>query len=578
MDAAATYKQFLVSPSTALLADKASLHYVTTTTSFNGSADIIKHLLSLQKQVSKKKQHVLNAIQGQTAAVFEVDTTLEFHTSGGVFLPGLDDNFLTDRAAQLAITHIVDFDANGKIVQMRQQWDQGAVLRQLDIIGRSGRNWPIRDSREQLAMVQSCLEATDAAGYAAPSQTSNANIRMRAHANPLRDPHASLQLFGSREELEAIKPETIVSPYAGSRPRQRGVADIFGHELHESDSGAASAQPPMSPSKAGFGKNQQPMRIFDGHEHYIEQDEDENLNTKSGKPHIRPDPRKYHHFDFVDGSDAKDKPRPGMSLDERPRSKHDSQWSFDDFVTPQKPKPSKTFRHQDIRHWDVEPSKSDEVEKPTARARRDAETHFEFQDDGERVPRQPRPGAKPRGAVHNEGLGLYKNNLFNQEPPTPGPKRALGNITNLKDRTKDFDAHFAMTDDSPSQETHKVHNIPEGRMKAVKMMDANWANYDQSPAAELKENQSQPKGNSRIHIAGDGMGGKKGAEKDWLHGGEGGDKERIHIAGDGMGGKKGTNRDWLYGDGDNDDDEAPKAPLSRRPGPAQAVQSTLWDM
>ena len=100
---AATYKQFLASPSSSLLADKVSLHYVTTTVSVSGPAEIIKHLNTVQKQVKKKKQDILNAVDGQASAAFEVDTALEFLISGGPYLPGLDDNFLTDRVVYLPV-------------------------------------------------------------------------------------------------------------------------------------------------------------------------------------------------------------------------------------------------------------------------------------------------------------------------------------------------------------------------------------------------------------------------------------------------------------------------------------------
>jgi hypothetical protein len=100
---AATYKQFLASPSSALLADNASLHYVTTLTSFVGATEIIKHLNNLQKQVKKKKEDVFNVIDGQNVIAVEADTHIEFITSGGVYLPGLDDNFLSDREAFLPI-------------------------------------------------------------------------------------------------------------------------------------------------------------------------------------------------------------------------------------------------------------------------------------------------------------------------------------------------------------------------------------------------------------------------------------------------------------------------------------------
>ncbi len=103
MAAAAKYKQFLASPSEALLADNASLHYLPTTTSVSGPQPIISHLRLANKQVSKKKEEILHVVNGSNAIALEVDTGLEFQTSGGPYLPGLDDNFLTDRLVFLPI-------------------------------------------------------------------------------------------------------------------------------------------------------------------------------------------------------------------------------------------------------------------------------------------------------------------------------------------------------------------------------------------------------------------------------------------------------------------------------------------
>lgn len=94
---ASVYRQFLNAPNSALLADTATLHYVTTTTTFTGPTDIIKHLNSSQKQVKKKQQDVINTVENESSAVLEVDNIFEFITSGGTYLPGLDDNFVADR-------------------------------------------------------------------------------------------------------------------------------------------------------------------------------------------------------------------------------------------------------------------------------------------------------------------------------------------------------------------------------------------------------------------------------------------------------------------------------------------------
>jgi hypothetical protein len=99
----AAYKQFLAAPNSSALADNASLHYVTTTSSFTGATEIIKHLASVRNKIKKKREDVLFAVEGQHALAAELDTTLEFVTSGGPYLPGLDDNFLADRTVYLAV-------------------------------------------------------------------------------------------------------------------------------------------------------------------------------------------------------------------------------------------------------------------------------------------------------------------------------------------------------------------------------------------------------------------------------------------------------------------------------------------
>ncbi|KAI9171504.1 hypothetical protein HJFPF1_00989 [Paramyrothecium foliicola] len=562
---AAAYKQFLVAPSSSLLSDRATLHYVTTAISFNGPTEIIKHLNALQRQVIKKKETILNVVDGQNAIAIEVDTGLEFQTSGGSYCPGLDDNFLSDRLVQIPMVHFVTFDADGKISQVRIQWDQGSVLKQLEVIGKTGRNWPIKDGREQILAIQSSLKAGGI------SQTTDDQkemlIRTRGNStNVMRDPHASLHRQPTREEIEAEIAAPVVSPYGGNRPQQRSFADLLGDEPLEAGSPTAHRQRSDSPSKGGQGKNFQPMRLFEGQEHVEE--EDESPRGKAGNQFIRPNPKKYQHFDFADGSDAQDSSQRGPSFDERPKSKHDSQWSFDDFVTPAKPKASRTMRAQDVRHWDTDKDALGETPaQPPVKARRDAEAHFELQDDGERDPQLNRPAVRPRGTTHNEGLGLYKNKLFDRDDASAATQQPLGNITNLKDRGKDFEAHFAMTDDSPSNAQPRSQHLPEGRAKAVKMMDSNWSISDDSPVSQ-KENKPQSGSGSdhaRIHIAGDGMGSRKGVS----HAEE---NTRIHIAGDGMGGKKGTNRDWLYGGGDEE-----AAPEPTRKANQAAAKKSFWD-
>lgn len=91
------YQQFLTTSNPSLLADDASLHYITTLTSIHGSAEIVKHLRSQDHELKKNEQKVLDAVEASNALVLEVQTGLEFQTGGGAYLPSLDDNFLADR-------------------------------------------------------------------------------------------------------------------------------------------------------------------------------------------------------------------------------------------------------------------------------------------------------------------------------------------------------------------------------------------------------------------------------------------------------------------------------------------------
>jgi hypothetical protein len=103
MALAAVYQQFLAAPSPSHLAENATLNYITTTTTFRGASDIIQHLNTLHRQINKKKENVISLVHGQDAIATEIETGLEFVTSGASYLPALDDNFLADRTVYLPI-------------------------------------------------------------------------------------------------------------------------------------------------------------------------------------------------------------------------------------------------------------------------------------------------------------------------------------------------------------------------------------------------------------------------------------------------------------------------------------------
>lgn len=443
------------------------------------------------------------------------------------------------------------FDGEGKIALIRQSWDQGSLLKQVEVIGRSGQNWPIRDSKEQISLIAKC--AKGAGAPAAPTEGIPTRSR-GGSTNILRDPHASLNLFASREESDDT-PTGIISPYAGTRPRQRSLTEILGDEPEEPGSPSEGRNRSRSPSKAiapkiGAGKNFQPMRLFDTDA--ADAGSDSHERKQSPDRLVRPHPTKYQHFDFDDGSQVQEAHVPKPANDAAARTtKGNSSWSFEDFTTPQKPVAQRAIhRARDARHFGADNDVLANTPAPNAqviKARRDAEPHFELIDDGPKINDPRDTGRNPRGTAHNDGLHLYDNrfHIADGSVPSPGPP-PLGNITNLKSRGKDFEAHFSMADKSPANDDEPAKPVPEDRKKAVRMMESNWSTYDKSPVSH-KEN-SNP--NSKRT----------------------GDERGINIGGDGMGGKKGSARGWMTGEGEEED-----AVPGKQQGRGPPNKSDFWD-
>lgn len=136
------------------------------------------------------------------------------------------------------------------------------------------------------------------------------------------------------------------------------------------------------------------------------------------------------------------------------------------------------------------------VHKP----RRDADTHFEFKDDGTPDASRQKPTTN-KGRQHNAKGGLYKDHVLGDEAgdefdtPKGDSKGPLNDITHIKNdiRKKDFGAHWEMKDDSPGGNKLPENKLTQNQQKVLKTMDANWSNYEPSPQQ------------SKIKIAGNGM-------------------------------------------------------------------------
>ena len=421
----------------------------------------------------------------------------------------------------------------------------------MDVIGARARNWPIRDGKDQARLIASSVASTGKASSidADAHQTSPTRSRNPGEViitskgqsptkrtNVTGDPHASLALFGPRDTNQETSHPAAIAPRASAKPPPRDYHDLFvGQDsppILTETSRPDSPQKENKPAgnaiapKGGAGKHYAPSRLFDN---------DIPEPGSPAAPHQSPDrlkksdPKKYNHFEFGDGSDEpvlqqQEQPK---TMPPRPKSKHEAQWEFADFITPEKV--TQKIRGQDVRHFGWSDDDRANVESPDkqpngAHPRRDAQTNFEFQDDGTPAGGRRPPGHPRGGQSHKNGLGLYQNNLYDDTalPSSPEKKAAhpLSTVTNIKERKKDFDPHFTMTDDSPSAKDNSNNGnriIPEDRKKAVKMMDASWDSYDQSPdqpKQSTKENYAiapnRSAMNPGIKTGGDGMGGKKG--------------------------------------------------------------------
>ncbi|ATZ47073.1 hypothetical protein BCIN_02g03970 [Botrytis cinerea B05.10] len=497
MSLQSAYKQFLAAPNPSLLTTDASLHFITTLITVHGASDVVKHLNGQNHQLEKKEETFLNTVEGPSSIAAEIHTTIEFKTSGGSYLPGLDDNFLADRTVTFPIIHIVSFDANGKIQQIRQNWDQGSLLKLIDVIGKTGRNWPIRDGKDQIKLIASSVKNTVDDG--------------------------------------------------------------------------------PSPPKAGASKKFAPSRLFDADEE--EHTPDSPIREKSKDVMYRPNPARYEHFDFTDAPEGEEPERPPTGKGSK--GQHKSQWGFDDFKTPQKVVPTKVLRAAEVRHWgnsDDEVLDSPVKFKKTEKPRKDAQTHFEFQDEA--TPQKDRRIVeRPRGQGNNNGLGLYKDILFDENgSETPAKKNTTG-LANAKDRTKDFNPHFSMADESPVTGQAPPTHMAEDRAKAVKMMGANWDTYDQSPIEKNAKKENDPASPSRSTSTKEPLSEiNKTSQRNQQNTG-------IKTMGDGMGGSKGAGRSWGFGD-DSDGEEAGGLNgvgskfRNGRPGKAQNQKATgggFWD-
>ncbi|KAK5181015.1 hypothetical protein LTR16_010435, partial [Cryomyces antarcticus] len=138
--------------------------------------------------------------------------------------------------------HIVTFDQDQKIRQIRLYWDQASLIKQVELMGARARSWPIRDGADQARLITSCISQHSATTSAKPttghSKQDEVIITGRPHSNsnPTRDPHASLALFGprdvSQDSNDSLNYGPYVAPRVSAKPQPRDYGELFaGDEL-----------------------------------------------------------------------------------------------------------------------------------------------------------------------------------------------------------------------------------------------------------------------------------------------------------------------------------------------------------
>ncbi|KAJ5708484.1 hypothetical protein N7488_008285 [Penicillium malachiteum] len=239
------YRKFLANPRSAKVAANVSLLYVASTTKFEGSDSVLTHLSRQSGIVKKKSEQIINAIESSDSLVLDIETTLEFLEGGGAYLPSFDDNFLADRVVTIPTLHIVHWNAEQEIQQVRIYWDQGSLLKEVEVIGARSRSWPIRAAQEQTRLLRSAAAAKSATAPELPLQNGTKEPAARPGSpgkRRIKDPYAADSLYDLLSPNKADAENEIVAP----RPRSSSPG-----KKHTRDPYAAeSLTELLSPSKA----------------------------------------------------------------------------------------------------------------------------------------------------------------------------------------------------------------------------------------------------------------------------------------------------------------------------------------
>ncbi|KAJ5817190.1 Nucleic acid-binding OB-fold [Penicillium robsamsonii] len=486
------YQRFLDNPRSAKLADDVSLIYVPTTTKFEKADNVITHMLKNANIVKTISNQIISAIEGSDSLCLDMETTLEFTEGGGVYLPSLDDNFLADRVATFPTIHIVHFDSNQLIKQVRIYWDQASLLKQVEVIGARGRQWPIREGKDQVRLLKTAETARVAPSQPLSENKTETKLTDRSSSpgkRRFKDPYSANSL------TELLSPGKEVTEREGRAETTRPAAS---KKYTQDPYGAGSLTELLSPSKKGpapvapFAPSAGRPAPRNFSDIFVRDDGTADESRKGpvdeDRHFYKSAPGKYNHFE-IGGDNTERETKAEVKQAKTPHSTH---WEFDDFETPVKG--SRVARGEEVRHFgfgdDEEGTGSPKSKLNVIKPRRDADRHFEMTDE------ETEDDGRIISSFGGRGKRLYENRLFDGDGNAELSEREqknepLATGANTANRNKNFASQFALGDESPvakentPTEKHEAHN---------KMMESHWDNYDEeSPKVPTQKHDAHNK-------------------------------------------------------------------------------------
>jgi hypothetical protein len=396
--------------------------------------------------------------------------------------------------------HIVHFDAHQQIKQIRIYWDQGSLLKQVEVIGARGRQWPVRDGKDQTRLLRAAETARATPSQLASPQTTLPHRSSSPGKRRIRDPYAAeslTQLISPSKETAEIESRAAEAAHRPASSGKRYTKDPYGagslNEILSPTKQAPAHVAPFAPS-SGRPATRNFSDIFV---------KDDDVPDSPSKPQRRA-PRtieeedrpatgpvdedrsfyktlagKFSHFEVgADNSDreVKQESRHGQHY-------HKAHWEFGDFNTPDKTTRSTRGPRgeEEVPHFGFGDEQNDGSPPPklnVSKHRRDVDHHFEVNDEKD-------DDGRIIGSFQGRGQRLYENRLFDDagQPKLSDREQKdepLSTTGNAANRKKNFVSQFELVDDSPVPTKENTQPMQK-HDKAVKMMESQWDNYDESP-------------------------------------------------------------------------------------------------